>query len=340
MIRPARHIRLLATFTAILFLAAGCDSLEGDEDPRLVVEGFVDAGKPLPRIRLNQTLAPDRPYDDSESAVTTADVALTIGAARIPYRSVDGQPGVYEPVEERSANQGDPFSLEVAWLDSKAEASGIVPPLVRIERLEVRLPNAPVSAVLLDSLALSDSLAVGARTGFIYPIEVAISWRPEAGKEDLWVRAQLHPYTSFSSTVVDLFLRSDQILLEEDLPSLNGLRTWTGVYAVGVEREEDPLPVHKLRVALVRSGVDYARFASTRNAPERRAPVSNVTGGVGIFTAISVDSTHLRIEHNAAVPILIAPHATATPAPIIVGVDPAAERTTGDLLRRLSQEGL
>ena len=341
----SRYVTHLVLLTATLLPA--CEALEPDEEPRLVVQGFVDAGKPLPEIRLSQTFSPNQPYDDLGSAVSNAELAVTLGPSIVPYRPVEGEPGLYEPVVETLAEQGETFSLGVKWFNSRAEASGVVPPLVHIERLEVRLPEEPVSAVLLDSLALSDSLAVGARTGFIFPIEVAISWKPELGEKDLWVRAQLYPYTGFSSTVVDLFLRSDQILPEEDLPSSNGLRTWTGVYAVRVDSADDPLPVHKLRVALVRSGVDYARYASTRNAPERRAPVSNVSGGIGIFTAISVDSTHLRIEHNAAVPIISplimsrgAANSTADPARMSVHVVPADERTTRDLLRRLSKEGL
>ena len=208
-------------------------------------------------------------------------------------------PGLFRPVVEPGivAEPGAAFSLNVEWNGERASAGGTVPPPIRIMSAEIVVPDEPVSAVLLDSLLLSDSLAVGAYKGFIYPIEVTLTWEPvdDPGAE-FWVRAQLRPYSGFSSTVVDFFLRSEAIF-PEDGSSANdsGDRTWTGVYAVGVNAGDEPVPEHNLRVAIIRSGRDYARFASSRDTPERREPLSNLDGAIGIFTAISVDSTRIRV---------------------------------------------
>ena len=51
-----------------------------------------------------------------------------------------------------------------------------------------------------------------------------------------------------------------------------------------------------MKVSLLRSGPDYARFASSRDAPERREPVSNVRGALGIVAGISVDSLLLNVH--------------------------------------------
>lgn len=279
---------------------SGCDSsLPSDTDPSLVVEGFIGTGRPVPSIRLSKTTSLKAPYDATAAAVTEADLAVTIGDRTITYTADPGQPGVFLPADggDAVAEPGEVFRLDVDWNGERASAGGIVPPPMRLLSADVMVPDEPVSAVLLDSLLLSDSLAVGAYEGFIYPIEVSLTWEAEidAGA-DFWVRAQLRPYAAFSSTVVDLFLRSESIFREDDaLAAGSGTRTWTGVYAVGVDALDDPVPDHALRIAIIRSGRDYARFASSRHAPDRREPASNLKGAIGIFTAISVDSIRVQI---------------------------------------------
>lgn len=279
---------------------AGCDSaLPSDAEPLLVVEGFIDTGMPLPAIRLSRTLSVDGAYDPTSSAVEEADVSVLLGSRSVSYAPDRALPGVYRPLEAEHVRTapGDSFALDINWQGMRASGGGRVPPSIRIRSTDVRIPDEPVSAVLLDSLALSDSLSVGAYEGYIYPIEVSITWQgPAGGTHDYWVRAQLQPFTSFSSTVVDLFLRSEEVFHEDEAPfNGSGIRSWTGVYAVGVDHPDDPVPNHALRIALVRSGRDYARFAATRSTPERREPESNLTGAIGIFTAISVDSTRVQI---------------------------------------------
>ncbi len=292
-------IRLLA-LCGIGLVLAGCDSaLPSDPDPTLVVEGFIDTGKPAPAIRLSRTASLTSLYDSIAAAVMDADVSVTIGSRTIDYAPDRDHPGRFRPVSVGGAvaEPGAAFSLNIAWNGDRVSASGTVPPPIRLLSADLVVPEEPVSAVLLDSLLLSDSLAVGAYKGFIYPIEVSLKWDSvvDSGSE-FWVRAQLRPYSAFSSTVVDLFLRSEAIFSEDDAPSDDrGARTWTGVYAVGVDTIDAPFPDHALRISIIRSGRDYARFASSRGTPERREPLSNLEGAIGIFTAISVDSTRMHV---------------------------------------------
>jgi len=282
-----------------IMLIVGCDSaLPSDSEPRLVIEGFIDTGKPLPAIRLSRTLSVQTGYDSTAAAVDGADVVVRLGGTEVAYIPDETRGGLYRPIENEqiTAMPGDSFALAVRWQGTSASGGGTVPPSIRIFSTDVRVPDEPVSAVLLDSLALSDSLSVGAERGYIYPIEVSISWYALGRPNDYWVRAQLRPYATFSSSFVDLFLRSEEVFREEDATlDGSGIRTWTGVYAVGVDAQDDPLPEHALRIALLRSGREYAQFAATRHTPERREPASNLRGAVGIFTAISVDSTRVQV---------------------------------------------
>ena len=108
------------------------------------------------------------------------------------------------------------------------------------------------------------------------------------------MRISLRPSAASS---VRFFFPPDVLLPEADARGiLPGERRYEGVYAVRVDAETSPLPVHALRVALVRGGGAYARFIATRSTPERREPVSNVVGGRGLFVAVSTDSVRVEVR--------------------------------------------
>lgn len=283
--------------SALLLVVARCDTVEPIEAEQLVVEGFIDAGKPLPPVQLRQTRPLMAPYPlDATTAVTDASVSLQVNGQRVAYRPVPEQPGRYEPVlpaVDVPARSG--YGLTVTWRDQEATATGLVPPPIAIDSIDVLVPDDPVQAVLIDSLGAAPE------EGFIYPIEVTVWWTTtfeEVGADSVyWVRAQLKPVTTFTSTVIDLFLRTGQIVRERSLSrDGRGRRSWTGVYAVPVAAIDEPPPPHSLKVLLLRSYEDYARFASSRDAPERREPVTNIDGALGIFAGISLDSLRVQVE--------------------------------------------
>ncbi len=278
----------------------GCDTVVPGSEPVLVVEAFLQTDAPPPSIRLRQTGPLAGPYDPNDAqAVTDASVILRLDSLDIPYRADPAAPGFYRP--ERTDLKLPPkalFTLEIAWRGRLIRARDVLPPPIRIDSVQVSFPDAPVPAVLLDSLVLNDSLALGGRQGYLYPVEVTLWWRsPDDPDSTYWVRPHLQPAVPFSSVVVDLFLRTEQVLLERQSPvDGRGRRRWTGVYAVPVDSAQAPLPVHTLRVALLRSGQAYAQFAATREFPERREPVSNVEGGLGIVAGIALDSLRLTVS--------------------------------------------
>ncbi|WP_457652883.1 DUF4249 family protein [Rhodocaloribacter sp.] len=295
---------LLLGAALALSAAAGCDAVEPVEEARLVVEAFLEAGKPLPPLTLRRTGPLAAPYAPDEAAVADAEVALEIDGRTVAYRPDDARPGRYVPeAAGTKAAARTTFRLRVRWQRQTAVAAGTIPPPITLDSVSVRVPERPVQAVLLDSLNLGiDSLSVDVRSreGFIYPVEVTLWWTvdfDETGPDSLyWIETQLQPRTAFSSTIVDFFLLPEQILREREMPrDARGRRAWTGVYAVPVETKTEPLPVHDLKVALLRSGQDYARFATSRDAPERREPISNVEGALGIVAGISVDSLRVRV---------------------------------------------
>lgn len=283
---------------ALALAVSACDAVEPVSRPILVVESFLESDRALGPVRLRQTIRMDRTYDAATARVSGASVRLFAPGREILYDENPAR-GTYETSEAAQLSAGTPFRLEVAWQDQFAVAEGVLPPPVRLTRIETLVPPEPVEAVLLDSLQI-DSLQTGARSGYVYPVEVRVWWdRADFSVEAdslYWIRAQLRPSASVAPGVVELIFRSGQILREDRAAAEAGQRRWTGVYLVMVDDKNDPIPPHLLRVAVLRSGEDYARFASSRTAPERREPISNVRGAIGIAAGISVDSLTVWIE--------------------------------------------
>lgn len=294
--RICGRIGVVILLAAVGIGTAGCDTVEPVDSSTLVLEGYLNTDRPLPEIHVRRTLPPDGPYSNADASVTDAAVTLTIGEETVPYHAVDARPGTYEPARRNvGTTAGLAYRFRIRWDDAEIESQGVLPPAIQVRDIDLRIPDEPISAVFLDSLSLGDSLATGAYTGYIYPVEVVVKW-DAARALDSWVRVQLRPYSTVSSTVIDLFLQSDEVILEES--GADGMQTWTGVYAVGVPHADAAMPEHLLRVGLVRSGEDYARFASSKDDPNRREPISNLDGAAGILTAVSVDSMHVGVVHG------------------------------------------
>ena len=310
--KRARHIALpWALLVATLACWARCDSVTPDEGTRLVVEAFVDAEEPLPAIRLWQTRPLEQVYPfDASTAASGAEVTLRLGGARVAYQPRQGEPGLYEPARPQAVAARMPLTFEATWQGRRVTATSSVPPALMLDSIRVNVPDEPVDGIILDSLFIDpvlvdslqfDSLRTGAEQGLVYLVEVTLWWTvdyPELGPDSVyWVRTQLKPQLPSRPTFDDFFLRPEQIFRERNAPrDALGRRSWTGVYAVPVETRQTPLPPHPLRVAIIRSGQDYARFVSGRDDPERREPPSNLDGAVGIFAGLSIDSLRVQVE--------------------------------------------
>ena len=158
----------------------------------------------------------------------------------------------------------------------------------------MEVPEAPVQAVRVDSLR-RDSLDIPAERGYLYPVDVSLTWPngtgPERADTTHWVRPQLNPDTTESSSrFINFFLEPVDVRREDQFRTQNGQRAWRGVYAVPVEDSTSAFPGHDLTATLTRGDTAFAAFARSRDDPERREPISNVEGGLGVATAVAIDS--------------------------------------------------
>lgn len=287
--------RFLLSVGLVLVLAR-CDWTGPPADKtKVVVEAFLETGRPFPPIVLRKTTALSGSGARVSDAATGAEVLLTHDGTRVPYREDNQEPGRYVPTVSGVVQPRVPWTLTVRWNEETARAQGETVVPVSLTEVCVEVSSDPVQAIQVDSLR-RDSLDIPATRDFIFPVDVSVRWPsafPSAPADTTaWLRAQLRPDTpAFSSRVVEFFLEPDEVQREVAFPRVKGGRRWRGVYAVPVDSTvDDLLPRHDLTAALVRGDSAFADYAQTRTDPDRREPISNVEGGLGIATAVAVDS--------------------------------------------------
>ena len=300
--KDERHVlrktggKLLVVVGLVLVLMLGrCDLVGPADRQSLVVEAFLETDRPLPTITLRQTRSLNDPGDRRANAAQGDTVELVLDGQLVSYEESDQRPGRYVPV----SGVGDvpdrvSWRLAARWRGEKARARGTTPPPIELSEVCVEVPPEPVQTIRVDSLR-RDSLDIPAEQGYLYPVDVSLHWPADqlvAGEDTMhWVRPQLNPDTTESaSRVVNFFLQPVDVRREDQFRRQEGQRAWTGVYAVPVEDSTSAFPRHDLTVTLTRGDTSFAAFARSRGDPERREPISNVDGGLGIATAVTIDS--------------------------------------------------
>lgn len=285
----------------LVLLVARCDLTEPVDRQTLVVEAFFETGDSFPAITLRETQPLHASSNGSNDAAVDAEIDLIVDGKTIPYKATADEPGRYQPETDVGVvPSGVPWQLTVEWKEEVAQARGTTPRPIEISELCVEVPPAPVRAIFLDSLR-RDSLDIPAKQGYIYPVDVSIRWSPDqfVPRRDTmhWVRPQVRPDTAESSSrVVNFFLEPVDVRREDRFGIRNGNRFWEGVYAIPVEDSASRFPQHDLTATVVRGDTAFAAFARSRNDPDRREPISNVEGGLGIATSVAVDSLQRRVE--------------------------------------------
>lgn len=284
----------------LLLVFGRCDLAEPVEPRSLAVEAFFTTGRPPPTITLRQTRPLNAPGTPEQNAAKGATVKLVLDGRSVSYEEDDSRPGRYVPRGDLGpVTAGVGWDLTVWWRGEVAEAGGRTPLPIGLEEVCVDVPSSPVQVVRVDSLR-RDSLDIPAEQGYLYPVDVSLEWEagglPPGADTTHWVRPQLRPDTTESSSrVVNFFLEPVDVRREDQFRIQNGHRVWRGVYAVPVEDSSSAFPGHNLTVNLTRGDTAFAAFARSRDDPERREPISNVEGGLGIATAVAIDSARRSV---------------------------------------------
>lgn len=288
-----------------VLLLARCDFADSAERQPLVVEAFLETGASLPTITLRQTQSLRATDSLPAGAARGAELELRVNDRTVAYREAAQKPGRYVSQTAASVPAQASWQLQARWRAETATAQGTTPPPIHLAEVCVDVPPAPVEAIRVDSLR-RDSLDIPAEQTYIYPVDVSLRWpvpaAPSGGSNTAhWVRPRLNPDTTESdSRVVSFFLEPVDVRREDRFRRVDDWRTWAGVYAVPAEDSTAAVPRHRLAVTLTRGDTAFAAFARSRDDPERREPVSNVRGGLGIATAVALDRLQVEVATGGA----------------------------------------
>ena len=99
---------------------AGCDSNNFDDHmSEVVVESYLIAGEPIPKVRVSRSASAQRTYDFTQHALKGADVIVSrldaSGAVEevTRFEEFEEQPGLYWPLAENIVRAGSTYRLEV-----------------------------------------------------------------------------------------------------------------------------------------------------------------------------------------------------------------------------------
>ncbi len=295
---PSPAVLVRPFLVACLILLAGCDALEDAPRQPLVVEAFFVPGEPLPIIRVARAaeLAIGSPV-----AVDDADrVEVAFEGRTVVY--VWAGEG-YVPQAADTVRSGVTYHVSVASGRDLATATARVPPRLLLSDLTLTPLDTTVHAVLLDTLRF-DTTATGAREALVYPVLVDAAWATAVSTLPNWIRISVLPSRPIGSEIVSFFFPGE-VVAPESAFQRGDASAWSGGYAVPVDSVSGGRPAHRVKVSVVRSEEAYARFVGSADAPERREPVGNVTGGRGLVVGLSLDSIVVSLPAfvpNAAPP--------------------------------------
>lgn len=281
----------------------GCDALEEAPRQPLIVEAFFVPGEPLPMIRVARAagLASGAP-----AAVADADaVDVTFEGRTIAY-AWNGEGYVASAGD--TVRAGGVYRVSVRAGGDVATATARVPTRLRLTDLRVIPSDTTVRVVLLDTLRF-DTTATGAREALVYPVLVDAEWKRASGDSSSWIRVSVLPSRVIGSRIASFFFPNEVVARERSFesgtPAAGELAVWSGGYAVPMDSVTGGRPAHRVKVSVVRGEEAYARFVGSSDAPERREPVGNVTGGRGLVVGLSLDSVVVSLPPsvpNAAPP--------------------------------------
>ncbi|TDI71432.1 MAG: DUF4249 family protein [Bacteroidetes bacterium] len=260
-----------------LFVAA-CDTVsEGDAEDLIVVEAFLFAGEPVDNIRLTTT-TPLNEEDAVEIPIADAQVRL-IKESTVYELVSSGSDGTYQyPGGDLIVQSGDLFQLQIEYKGIEITAF-------------TEVPSPPTGTVMSTNLVAIPSIEgnPGALREFIRNRDNALSVTWNNPENHLHFVAVRSPEDDFPDYILPEFIRDRfrgfELLTEP---------TTTNFFDITLFQLEI---VGNYSVTVYRINQEYADLYDSREQDSRdlNEPLSNIVGGVGVFSAFNGQTTDFEI---------------------------------------------
>jgi len=281
-----RLISALALLSAAL-LTAGCSDKSPlvPEADQIVVRAYLYAGQPVTDIDITSALALDS-EDSLAPPISDATVSLTRSGVSYTLTPTSGQSGYYHYAgADLSVAAGDQFSLSVSYGGRTATASTTVPAApsgVTVYPTELTLTQNDFSE-------FGGPGSGGGGFGRFFADDTTallVSWEREDG-------------ASYYVTLENLETDPEPInVTSSDRPAFNvrfiSMPVTSGQYRV---TRQSVSYFGRYMVRVYRVNQEYADLYLSRSQDSRdlNEPLTNISGGLGVFTAFNCDSVFINI---------------------------------------------
>ena len=272
-----KYIAVLAVIPLMVGLGCTDESPLAPEADLVVMRAYLFAGEPVTEIRLTSSLVLGS-TDSVAPPVEDADVYLTRNGTRYVLQPTAGRAGFYDyPGNDLAVEAGDEFTIEITYLGRVASASTVV-------------PSKPAQVgVYPDQLGIQE-LTFGMGRGRFQNDDttaVQVTWTNPGGE-------------SYYVTLENI--ESDPAPIFEP-PAGFPARPPLRFVSIPVNSEEYRITrrsvtyfgTHKVKVYRVNR--EYVDLFISRNQDPRdlNEPLTNITGGLGIFTAFNSESVLIEV---------------------------------------------
>ena len=270
-------IMLTVLLTGML-ISCSTHSLDPDYEEQLILTGYLYTGQPIDSITIARTFPFDTKYDRVEGMVSDATVLIATTIEEYRLQEYPEKPGVYFlPDTSVRVTAGQEYRIEVQYGEHRLLASTTAPEQVEIEKINT------------DSLQFLDPGQ-----------KFRLSWNLVDGA-DAYVLSSIASPTPRSPYAGRLADYGEEGVMEYQLAQFHGdtLRAFPAVSPYGVDGIEDQVEFpwfmfnwygnYTIKLYAVRDEM-MDIIISSQQADTFEPPADNVDGGLGIFTAMSVDS--------------------------------------------------
>lgn len=265
--------KIAILIAAITTLTSCGDELAGTlEKTSAVVQGYLFAGRPVDSIRITRSFS----YALQDSILDPLDellVTISDGVSNVVLQPIgDG----YYQAQDLVIQEGKQYTLEFLYDGEKVSASTYVPLKREVEISSMEVAIEPITGPPAGGFTQLD------------PVEV--SWQNQEGD---------HYYVLFRNTAQS----PENIIQLSNFPFAGNVRfarltqpEITDFYAIAPRRDLTQYGLHQ--VIVFRVNPEYAALyqLTGTSSVSITEPPSNVTNGLGIFTAVSSDTVFLNVK--------------------------------------------
>lgn len=252
----------------------------------IIVNAYLIVGHGIDSVFIGKSLPIQEAYSEAEAAISTVEISITVDGHAYDLTEYDDRSGAYFlPEDSLIVTPGKTYHLEVIADGRRVRASTTAPGQVRIQSLNTDTSYYPYpepeKATRFEitwnpvDLAAAYEVSIISKT----PVELV-----DFGMDQLVE----HRLEAFDYDTLKAFWPTTDFPVGKNETSIEipwFVFGYYGAYTLKLYAIDDNL------WDLAASGVVYAPQSS-----EYEQPVYNVEGGIGIFSAVSVDSVHIHVK--------------------------------------------